>query len=71
VEAVIAVDERGQMVLPKGVRENMGIRPGDKLAVVTWKKEDDLCCISLVRVDWLSEMVKGILGPVMADVVEP
>jgi hypothetical protein len=59
------------MVLPKGVRENMRIRPGDKLAVVTWQKEGDLCCISLVRVDWLSEMVRGILGPVMADVVEP
>jgi AbrB family looped-hinge helix DNA binding protein len=67
---VVAVDERGQMILPKGVRESMGISAGDKLAVVTWQKDDNLCCITLVRVDWLSEMVKGILGPVMADVVE-
>ena len=71
VEAVISIDERGQMILPKGVRKNMGIHAGDKLAVVTWQKEGDLCCISLVRVDWLSDLVKGILGPVMSDVAEP
>jgi AbrB family looped-hinge helix DNA binding protein len=35
VESLVAVDERGQMVLPKDLRDKAGIRPGDKLALVT------------------------------------
>ena len=35
VEAVVSVDERGQMVLPKEVRARAGIKPGDKLALVS------------------------------------
>ncbi len=31
-----SVDERGQMVLPKDVRDKANIKPGDKLAVVSW-----------------------------------
>ena len=29
LEAVVAVDERGQIVLPKDLRERAGIRAGD------------------------------------------
>jgi AbrB family looped-hinge helix DNA binding protein len=35
VESIVSVDERGQMVLPKDIREKAKIRPGDKLAVVS------------------------------------
>ena len=38
VEAVISVDERGQMVLPKEMRAKAGIRAGDKLALVSWER---------------------------------
>ena len=34
IESVISVDERGQMVLPKDLRERAGIQPGDKMALV-------------------------------------
>ena len=34
VEAVLSVDERGQMVLPKDVRQKAGIKTGDKLALI-------------------------------------
>ena len=47
VEAVTSIDERGQMVLPKEIRDKAGIRAGDKLAVITWRKEGQVCCISL------------------------
>ena len=36
VEALLSVDDRGQMVLPKDLRQKAGINPGDKLAVVSW-----------------------------------
>lgn len=67
VEAIISVDERGQTVLPKEVREKAGIRAGDKLAVVSLEKGGKTCCISLVKVKDLEAMVKGMLGPLMKE----
>jgi AbrB family looped-hinge helix DNA binding protein len=65
VESIISVDERGQMVLPKDLREKARIRPGDKLAAVSMEKEGKVCCLSLIKVEALEEMVKSMLGPVM------
>ena len=70
IESVVSVDERGQMVLPKEVREKAGIKPGDKLAVVSMDKEDKVCCLSLFKVDEFASMLKDFLGPVMKDVLE-
>lgn len=63
VESLISVDERGQMVLPKDIRERAGIGPGEKLAVVSWEHGGKVCCISLVKAAALTEMVQGLLGP--------
>ena len=70
VEAVISIDERGQMILPKDLRDKAGIRPGEKLAVTTWEKEGKVYCISLIRADELTTMVKSMLGPVMQDILQ-
>jgi len=67
VESLISVDDRGQMVLPKEIREKANIRPGDKLALVSWEKDGEVCCISLIKSEDLMEMVKGLLGPMMKD----
>lgn len=69
VESVVSVDDRGQMVLPKEIRDKADIRPGDKLAVTTWERGGKMCCITLIKVDDLSEMVKGMLGPVMKEIL--
>jgi AbrB family looped-hinge helix DNA binding protein len=69
IEALVTVDERGQMVLPKDVREAAGIRPGDKLALIAWKKDGAVCCMSLIKADELRGMVKGKLGPLMKDII--
>ena len=69
LESVVSVDDRGQMVLPKEVRDKAGIRAGDKLAVISWEKDGEVCCISLMKVESLSEMVKDILGPVMKEMI--
>ncbi len=65
VEAVTTVDERGQMVLPKDIRDKAHIQAGDKLALITWKKDDRVCCITMIKTDELNQMVKSFLGPVM------
>ena len=69
VESVISVDDRGQMVLPKGLREKANIRPGDKLTVVSWEKDGKVSCISLIKAEDFAEMVRDTLGPIMSDTV--
>jgi len=65
VESLVSVDERGQMVLPKDLREKANIKPGDKLAVISWEKEGEICCMALIKSEYLAERVKDFLGPVM------
>jgi len=62
VSAVVSVDARGQTVLPKDVREAMGIAPGDKLAVIMHDSLGKPCCFSMIKVNDLSMMVSGPLG---------
>lgn len=67
VEAITSIDERGQMVLPKEIREKANIKPGDKLAIVLWEKAGRVCCINLIKADELIGMVKDLLSPVMEE----
>jgi AbrB family looped-hinge helix DNA binding protein len=67
VESVVTVDGRGQLVLPKETREKAGIKAGDKLAVVSWKKDGEVCCIALLKAEGLAGMVKGFLGPLISE----
>ena len=68
VESIVGVDERGQMVLPKDIRERANIRAGDKLAVVSMEKAGKICCLSLIKVEELEGMVKSVLGSVMDEI---
>jgi len=69
IENVVSVDERGQMVLPKDVRDRAGIRAGDRLALVTWQKDGKVCCIALIKADEFKEMVGGLLGPMIGEML--
>lgn len=71
VESLISVDERGQMVLPKGIRNKANIRPGDKLVLVSWERGGKICYISLIKAEDFREMVRGLLGPMMKEMTEP
>ncbi len=65
IESLITVDERGQMVLPKELRDRANIRAGDKLALISWQKDGEVCCFTLIKADALAERVKEFLGPVL------
>jgi AbrB family looped-hinge helix DNA binding protein len=67
VESIISVDERGQMVLPKELREKANIRAGDKLAIVSWDKEGEIGCLYLIKTEYLAERVKDFLGPMVKE----
>jgi antitoxin PrlF len=69
VTSLVSVDERGQMILPKDIREKAGIKAGDKLALVAWEKDGAFCCLTLIKADELGGMVKEMLGPMLAGLV--
>jgi antitoxin PrlF len=69
VEALVAIDARGQLVLPKDVREKAGLEAGDKLAVIAFESDGEVCCISLVKADAFADTVKGMLGPMMTEIL--
>ena len=69
IEALVSIDDRGQMVLPKELREKANIRAGDKLAVTSWEKDSKVCCIILTKAEELSDIVRATLGPLMKDIL--
>jgi AbrB family looped-hinge helix DNA binding protein len=68
VEAVTSIDERGQMVLPKEIRERADIQPGNKLGIIVWEKAGKVCCLTLIKMGELSGMVRDLLSPMMEDI---
>jgi hypothetical protein len=39
------------------------------LALVSWEKDGEVCCCTLIKVEGLTEMIKGMLGPVMKTMI--
>ena len=70
VDSIVSVDDRGQMVLPKEVRDRANIRPGDKLAIVSWEQDGEVSCLALIKTDELAGMVKDMLGPMMKEIAK-
>jgi len=70
IDALVSVDGRGQLVLPKDLRDKARIQAGDKLAVVSWEKNGEVCCITLIKADDFAGSVRNILGPFMKGVLE-
>jgi hypothetical protein len=51
------------------LRARAGIKAGDKFAVTSWEKDGEICCIALIKAENLEAMVKGVLGPLMGDIL--
>lgn len=66
VEAVVTIDKRGQIILPKEVRQKAGMKEGDKFAVISCGSEDAICCVVLVSTDKYTDTTKNILGPLFS-----
>ena len=69
VESALTIDARGQMVLPKEFRETATLKAGDNLALISWDRDGDICCMALLKTDELANMVKGFLGPIMGEII--
>ncbi len=64
IDAVVTMDAKGQIVLPKDLREKAKLKPNDKLAVIGFERNGDICCIVIVKADALGGTVKNMLGPI-------
>ena len=65
IAAVVTVDTRGQTVLPKDVRDKLGIGAGDKLAIIIHEGDGKPCCLSMIKIGDLSKMISGPLGVII------
>jgi antitoxin PrlF len=66
LEAVVSVDDRGQLVLPKDLRTRAGIRAGDRLAVMSYRGDDgEICCITLVKTGAVAGAVQSVIAPAL------
>ncbi len=71
LESLVSIDDRGQIVLPKDLRERAKIRAGHKLAVVLCQdKSGDVCCISLIKAEALTESIKKAFGPLLEELTK-
>jgi len=46
----------------------VNIRAGDKLALISWHKDGEVCCFTLIKAEALAERVKEFLGPVLESI---
>ena len=68
VDAILSIDGRGQIVIPKTSRDRANIKAGDRLALISFVKGDKVCCLSLIKADEFAGMVKGMFGPMMNEI---
>jgi len=68
IDAVITIDAKGQIVLPKDLREKANFKPNDKIAVVACEKQGEVCCIMMVKAEKLVGAVTKTLGPLLKGV---
>jgi antitoxin PrlF len=70
IDAVITMDPKGQIVLPKDLREKANFNANDKIAVVACEKDGEVCCIMMVKADRFRSALSETLGPLLKGVIE-
>jgi AbrB family looped-hinge helix DNA binding protein len=70
IEGIVNVDSRGQIVLPKSLRDKMAIHEGDRLIVIAMKDKGIITSISLMKADKVDSMVKIALKPTLEGLME-
>jgi len=70
VDAIVTMDSKGQIVLPKDIREKADLKPNDKLAIVGCEREGEICCVMVIKAERLREAVTKTLGPMLKGVFQ-
>ena len=64
------MDIKGQIVLPKDLREKANFKPNDKIAVVAYEKDGEICCIMMLKAEKLQDAVTKTLSPMLKSVTK-
>ena len=67
VEAILAIDARGQILIPKDVREKAQMNVGDKLALISHVCEGKICCLYLIPVNDLSTKTTELIHHILSE----
>lgn len=59
VEAIISMDDRGQIVIPKNVRDKLGFTSSEKLVLISWTKCNKVESVSIMRNDVFSDILNN------------
>lgn len=70
IDAVISMDAKGQIVLPKDLREKANFKPNDKIAVVACEQDGEVCCIMMLKAEKLAGAVTKTLSPMLKGVTK-
>ena len=70
IDAIITIDAKGQIVIPKDLREKADLKPTDKIAVVAYEKEGKICCIIMIKAERLAGAISKTLSPLLKGVIE-
>ena len=70
IDAVITMDVKGQIVLPKDLREKANFKPDDKIAVVACEKNGEVCCIMMIKADRFGGALTKTLSPLLKGIIE-
>jgi len=70
IDAIVSIDSKGQVVLPKDIRQRMELKPNDKLALIDYERNGETCCIIIIKAKELEKTVNQTLEPMLKDIIK-
>jgi antitoxin PrlF len=70
IDAIVTIDVKGQIVLPKDLREKANFKPNDKIAVVACEKDGEVYCIMMIKAERFAGAVTKTLTPLIRGVTK-
>jgi len=67
VDAVVTLDSKGQILLPREIRKRAKLKPNDKLAVIGYERGNEICCIMMLKAEKLGTAVTKVLSPMLKE----
>lgn len=70
IEAILTIDNKGQILLPKELREKAGLKPGDRLVTIAGCDENGkICCFILLKGEVVDKEIKSVISPMLKEVI--
>ncbi len=64
IESVVTLYSKGQIILSKNLRERAGFEANGKIALMSFEKKGEVCCVLMIKAERLGEAMAKALSPV-------